>query len=386
MNFGLTEEQQLIQNAAREFAEKEVAPAVPVMEETNEFPYELMRRCGELGFTGIVFPEEYGGSGLGLTEFVLVLEEISRESQALAICLDASSTLCFLPILQMGTEEQRQKYLPRATRGEIIGAFAMTEPSGAVNFPAHGTTAVRDGDEWIINGTKIFCTNSEAADVYIVFAQVDGSPMPTAFLVDKGTPGFEFGKKEHKLGWHGSHTGTIVFNDVRVPASNLLGNLHEGLNATMVAILESCVGVGAMSCGVAAAAFNRAFDYVKDREIFGQPIIGNQSVQFDLSRAAMDIEVARTLVYKTAEVIDAGNPPIPGTPVALLTSACKVNPPEMAARVCDLAIQLFGGHGYMDDMDIHRYWRDARACQIGEGPTSTHMQYIFEVISNNKVI
>ncbi|MGI6032411.1 MAG: acyl-CoA dehydrogenase family protein [Coriobacteriales bacterium] len=379
----LTEDQKLIQSAAKEFVEKEVAPVAQKMDEDDEFPYELMKRCGELGFTGIVLPEEYGGSGLGLTEFALVLEEISRESQTLAICLDASSTLCFLPILMSGTEEQRKKYLPRAAKGEIIGAYSMTEPVGAGFFFAYSTKAVKQGNEWVLNGTKIFCTNSEAADVYIVYALVDDNPMPTAFLVDKDTPGVEFGNKEKKLGWHGSYTGTVNYVDVHLPAGAVLGELHGALQATIIPIFESCIGIGAMCCGAAAGVFEKTFDYVHNRDCPAGKIDSNQSVQQDLARAAMEIETSRALVYKTAGMVDAGSIPIPNTPTALLASACKVIPPEMAERVTDLCIQLHGGHGYIDDMGIHRYWRDVRACQIGEGPTWQHLGYVYDVLVNN---
>lgn len=381
----LTEEQTLIRESAREFVQREVAPVARKMDETDKYPFDLMKRCGELGYAGMVFPEVLGGSGLGLTEFCLVLEEISRASQTLAICLDASSTLCFLPILFAGTDEQRAKYIPRATAGEIIGAYAMSEVTGATNLPAHSTTAVRDGDEWVINGTKIFCTNSQAADVYIVFARVDGSPLPTTFIVEKGMPGVNFGNIERKMGWHGTYTGTINFDDARVPAANQLGPLHEGMNGVAIPIFESAVGIGAMCCGAAAGVLQKTIDYTKEREIMGTKLIDNQSVAFDLARAAMDIETSRALVYKTAAMIDAGNLPIPGTPMNVMISACKIQPAEMAAKVCDLCIQLHGGHGYIDDMDIHRYLRDVRACQIGEGPTSTHLQYIADVIKTQNI-
>jgi len=382
----LSEEQELMRKVVREFVENEVAPYARQMDENDEYPYHLMRRCAELNFTGIMIPEAYVGLGLGLSTFALVLEEISRSSQTLAIALDANITLCFLPILMAGTEEQKQKYIPRAVKGEIIGAYAMSEPVGATNFPAHTATAVRDGDEWVLNGTKIFCTNSQAADLYIFFASVDGNPMPTCFLVEKGTPGFAFGKIEKKLGWHGSNTGTVICKDVRVPAKNQFGALHQGLAAVIIPIFESCVGIGAMCVGSAAGVFRKTLAYCKNRNLLGVNVIDRQSASDALARMAMDIETSRALVYKTAALIDAGNVPIPGTPINLLTSACKIQPPEMAAQVCDMAIQLHGGHGYIDDMDIHRYWRDVRACQIGEGPTYSHLAYIADVIKAQDVI
>lgn len=382
----LTEDQQVIRDSIRDFVENEVRPHVPEMERTHAYPAHLMRRCAELGLTGILMPEEYGGSNLGLSTFCLALEEISRATQTLAITLDADITLCFLPILHAGTPEQKQRYLPRAVTGEIIGAYAMSEASGATNFAAHTATAVRDGDEWVINATKIFCTNSQAADVYLTFAQVDGNPAPTCFIVEKGTPGLSFGEIERKLGWHGSNTGTVIYEDVRVPASAMLGEVHQGLAATTIAIFESSVGIGAMSVGAAAGAYTKTLGYVKTRTNGGAPVISYQSAADQIARMAMDIETSRALVFKTAAMIDAGGVPIPGTPLSVLTSSCKIQPPEMAARVCDAAIQMHGGYGYIDDMDVHRYWRDVRACQIGEGPTYSHLAFIAAAVTAQDVI
>jgi alkylation response protein AidB-like acyl-CoA dehydrogenase len=382
----LSEDQKVIRDSIREFVETEVRPHVPEMERTHEFPRHLMTRCAEIGLTGILFPEEYGGSDLGLTTFCLALEEIARATQTLAITLDANMTLCFLPILQAGTQAQKDRYLPRAVSGELIGAYAMSEPSGATNFAAHTATGVRDGDEWVLNATKIFCTNSQAADVYLVLVRVDDNPSPTCFIVDKGTPGLSFGEIEKKLGWHGSNTGTVILDDVRVPASSMLGVLHQGLAAALIPIFESCVGIGAMCVGAAEGAFTKTLEHVKTRNIGGVNLITYQSVSDQIARMGLDIETSRALVYKTAAMIDAGGVPVPGSPLSILTSACKIQPPEMAARVCDAAIQLHGGYGYIDDMDVHRYWRDARACQIGEGPTSSHLAYIAAALTAQDVI
>jgi alkylation response protein AidB-like acyl-CoA dehydrogenase len=345
-----------------------------------------MKRCAELNLTGILFPEKYGGLGLGLTEFCLALEEISRASQTMAITLDASVTLCFLPILTSGTEEQREKYIRRSISGELIGAISMTEPCGTSNFPAHTATAVRDGNHWILNGTKVFTTNSQAADVYLFFCRVDGNPMPSCFIVEKGMPGLSFGKIEKKLGWHGSNTGTVHYDDVRVPAANLLGNLHEGLPAVGLAISESCVGIGAMCVGAAAGVFQKTLEYARDRNLLGRQMIDIQGVYESLARMAMDIETSRSLVYRAAGLIDSGQPPLLDTPSGFFASACKTQPPEMAAQVCDMAIQLHGGHGYMDDMGIHRYWRDVRACQIGEGPTYGHLERMIASVRKQNFI
>ena len=271
--------------------------------------------------------------------------------------------------------------------GKSIGAFACTEASGVFNFPAHITTARREGTDWVINGTKTFITNAKEADVYLVFCRVDGSPLPTIFIGEKGMPGLSFGTMEKKLGWHGSSTGTVILEEVRVPAGNLFGELHKGIEALHTVINIGSVVIGAMCVGAAAGAFNKTLEYVKQRNLLGRNVIDNQSVSETIARMAMDVETSRALVYKTAAIVDAsGRYPLPGTPEVFLTSACKVQPPEMASRVCDLAIQLHGGHGYMDDMDVHRYWRDTRVCQIGEGPTYLHLENMSNALRNFNLI
>lgn len=372
--------QEAILEATRAFVRDEVAPVAAQMDRDDVYPAGLMRRCAELGLTGILFPEEYGGLGLGLGTFCEVLEEISTATQTLAITLDASATLCFMPILEFGTEEQRQRYLPRAARGEIIGAIAGTERTGAFNFAAFTSTAVRDGDDWIINGEKIYITNAQAADVYLFFARVDDNPMATCFIVEKGTPGLSFGALETKLGWHGNNSGTVICNDVRVPAHNLLGEAHGGFAGVLGGIAQSMVGIGAMCVGAAAGAAKRTLDRVVERNLYGSQLIDVQGVYDTIARMAIEIETSRALVYKTAAAIDEGNPPTVGSQSYLMASACKVQPPEMAAKVCDWAIQLHGGSGYMDGGEIHRYWRDVRACQIGEGPTYFHLHNIAGIV------
>lgn len=370
----LNEQQQQFRQEVRKFVAREVAPTVCEMDRTGSYPLELMRRCADLNLTGILFPESYGGLGLGLTEYALASEEISRATQTLAVTLYAT-TVTHLAVLLSGNDEQRQRYVARGVSGDSIAAFACTEPAGVFNFPAHTTVARRDGDHWRISGTKIFITNAQIADLYLVFCRVDNSPLPTIFIVDKNSPGLTFGKIDKKLGWNGSNTGTVILDDVRVPASNLFGEFHKGVESLQTVINIGSVVIGAMCVGAAAGVFAKTLDYVKQRNLLGRNVIDNQSVSEAIARMAMDIETSRALVYKTAAMIDAsGRYPLPGTPEVFLTSACKVQPPEMASRVCDMAIQLHGGHGYTDEMDIHRYWRDTRVCQIGEGPTYLHLE------------
>ncbi len=378
----LTEEQKQLRDLARQFVTKEVAPKAKDM---TEFPYALMKRCTELGFPGILIPKKYGGLGLGVKEFCLVLEEISRESQTLAIVLDASVTLCYVSVLYSGTEAQKKKFLPMCVAGKI-GAVAATEPSGTWNYPAWTTKAVRDGDDWVINGMKMFVTNSQAADLYSVICRVDNNPSPSMIMVEKGTPGLSFGNLEKKLGWHGSNTGTVYFENARVPVGNLVGTLHEGFLSSLRGFLESCVGIGAMCVGSAAGALKRALEYTKQRNVLGQYLIEHQSVTDSIARMAMEIESSRMMVYRTAELMDAGQHPGVGAPINFMASSCKIQPPEMASRACDLAIQLHGGFGYMDDTDIHRFWRDVRACQIGEGPTSLHLGYMADLLKTYDLI
>ena len=263
--------------------------------------------------------------------------------------------------------------MPKLLHGEI-GAVACTEAVGTWNFTSWTAKAVRDSDEWVLNGEKIFCTNSQAANVYVTAARVDGNPMPTNFIVDADTPGVSFGNIEKKLGWNGSNTGTVYFDNVRIPAENLLGNLHEIMPTSYPSMLKSCVGIGAMCVGSAAGAYSKTLSHVKERVVNGTALIDNQSVSDDIARMAMDIQTSRALVYRTAALIDASTDKLAiGHPLEFLCSACKVQPPEMASRVCDTAVQLHGGSGYMTDTGIHRYWRDNRATLIGEGPTFMHL-------------
>lgn len=380
----LSEDLELLRASVREFVEAEVRPFVPTMEGSHTYPRELMRRCAELGLAGLLFDEEYGGSQQGLSAFCVALEEISRVTQTLAITLDANMTLCFLPIAQFGTDQQKAKYLPDAIAGKTIGAFAMSEPSGITNFGQHITKAVRDGDDWIIDGLKIFCTNGEAADVFLVFAMVDDAPTPTCFIVERSNPGFQLKSVERKLGWNGSGTGTIVLEQCRVGSDAILGELHQGLLGVLAPIAESCVGLGAMCVGAAAGVLSKTFTYTNDRVLNGVAVIDRQGAAEMIARSAMEVEIARSLVYRTADLIDTQGPPMPGSPTSILTSSCKIYPPEMAARVADTCIQLHGGHGYMDDTDIHRYWRDVRACQIGEGPTYSHLERIVLALRTNE--
>jgi alkylation response protein AidB-like acyl-CoA dehydrogenase len=381
-----TEEQRMLRESVRQFVDTEVRPFIPVMEEHHTFPRDLLARCGELGLTGLVFDEEYGGSAQGLTAFCIALEEISRATQTLAITLDADMTLCYLPIARYGTEEQKAAYLPAGIAGTAVGAYAMSEPVGATDFAQQTTVAVKNEDGWLINGQKIFCTNSEGADVLLVFARVDDNVSPTCFIVESTNPGFRFEGLERKLGWNGSGTGTVVFDNCWVPDSAVLGQVHAGMLAVIGPILESCVGIGAMCVGAAAGALAKTFEYVKSRFIRGKFLIQEQGVSDTIARMAMDIETSRSLVYRTAALVDEGQAPFPGKPISVLASACKIQPPEMAAWVCDQAIQLHGGSGYINDVDIHRYWRDVRACQIGEGPTWGHLARITQALTAQDLI
>lgn len=358
-----TEEQELIRNIAREFTQKEVAPRAKEIDSSDEFPYDLVKRCGELNFMGIPVPEEYGGAGADLVSQCLVIEEIAKECPTLALILDAHISLGCMPILFEGTEEQKQKYLVPLAKGEKVISFGLTEPSAGSDAGSSKSFAVLEGDEWVINGSKCFITSIDAAEVYIITAktEVDGKKGVSAFIVEKGTPGFEIGKIEKKLGWHGSNTGELFFKNLRLPKDALLGRVNKGLPLFLRGLDEGRVAISAVAVGNAQGAFEKSVAYSKEREQFGKPICKFQAIAFYLADMATQIEAARNLLYTTAAMRDAG------MPYSKQAAMCKLFCGETAIWVTDRAIQIHGGNGYIRDFGIERYWRDARGLTIGEG-------------------
>ena len=364
MDFQPTEEHRMIRRMVREFAEREIAPRAAEIDATDQFPDDLFRRMGELGIIGLPFPEEYGGSGFGYTSLVIALEEIARVSGALAITLDAQTSLFCEPIYLFGTEEQKRKYLVPAARGEKIGAFGLTEPEAGSDAGATRTRAVRDGDEWVINGQKVFITNGSIADYVVITAKTDpdkGTRGISAFIVEKGTPGFTPGRNEEKMGLRGSVTSELFFENCRVPAENLLGRENEGFKQFLTTLDAGRVAIAAMAVGLAQGAFERAVTYAQERRQFGRQIADFQAIQWMLAEMATEIDAARLLVNRAAWLKEQGRR------FTKEAAMAKMFASETSERVCYKAIQIHGGYGYTRDYEVERMYRDQRLCAIGEG-------------------
>jgi len=364
MDFQLTEEHRMIRRMVREFAEKEIAPRAEEMDETDRFPDDLFRRMGELGILGLPFPEEYGGSGCDYMSLVIALEEIARVSGSMAIMLDAHTSLCCEPIYLFGTEEQKRKYLVPLARGEKIGAFGLTEPQAGSDAGATRTRAVRDGDEWVINGQKIFITNGSIADVVVITAKTDpekGTRGISSFIIEKGTPGFQPGRDEKKMGLRGSVTSELFFEDCRIPAENLLGKENEGFKQFLVTLDAGRIAIAAMAVGLAQGAFEKAVAYAKERVQFGRPIAKFQAIQWMIADTATEIEAARLMVHRAAWLKEQG---VRFTKEAAMA---KLFATEVSERACYKALQIHGGYGYVREYAVERMYRDQRLCAIGEG-------------------
>lgn len=364
MSYFLTEEQELMRNVAREFAKNEVAPMAKQLDNTHEFPHAWVKRCAELGFLGIPIPEEYGGVGADAVSECVVIEEIAKESGSLALIIDAHTSLGCMPLLLAGTEEQKQKYLVPAAKGEKLMSFGLSEPSAGSDAGSSKTTAVLDGNEWVINGEKCWITNVGVAETYIITAKTDpekGNRGISAFIVEKGTPGFEIGKWESKMGLNNSATGSLFFRNARVPKENLLGTINRGFPLFLKGLDEGRVAISAMAVGMAQGAFDRALSYAKERVQFGRPIAQFQAISFYLAEMAMKIELARTMLYRVAKMRDAH---LPFTKEAAML---KLFASEMCCWVCDRAVQIFGANGYGKEFEVERFMRDAKLLTIGEG-------------------
>jgi len=366
MKFELTEEQSLIRNMVREFAEEEVAPTAAIRDEEERFDRALMfDKLGELGLTGIVFPEEYGGAGADYISYAIAVEELSRVCASTGVTLSAHHSLCANPIFLFGTEEQKQQFLTPLATGEKMGAFGLTEPSAGSDAGGTKTTAVVDGDEWILNGTKIFITNGGEAETYVVLARTDKKAEKhhgiSAFIVEKGSPGFSFGKKEKKMGIRSSPTMELVFENCRIPKSNMLGEEGHGFKVAMKTLDGGRIGIGAQALGIAQGAFDIAVDYAKERQQFNMAIARFQGVQFQLADMATQIEAARLLIYSAA--YKASN----GISYSHASAMAKLMASETAMKVTTQAVQILGGYGYTRDFPVERMMRDAKITEIYEG-------------------
>ncbi|ENQ3079621.1 acyl-CoA dehydrogenase [Bacillus multifaciens] len=363
MNFQFTEEQQMMRKMVRDFAGKEIAPFVPMMEQ-GVFPREVLKKMGELGLMGIPIPAKYGGAEMDFISYILAIHEISKVSATVGVILAVHTSVGTNPILYFGTEEQKQKYLPKLAAGEYLGAFALTEPSAGSDAGSLKSRAVRQGDEYVINGSKVFITNGGEADTYIVFASTNpeaGTRGISAFIVEKNTPGLIVGKDEHKMGLLGSRTVQLTFEDMKVPAENLLGEEGQGFKVAMANLDVGRIGIGAQSLGIAEAALECATDYAKERHQFGKPIAAQQGLGFKIADMATSVEAARLLVYRAASLRAQG------LPCGKEASIAKLFASKTAVEVAVEGVQVLGGYGYTKEYPAERFFRDAKICEIYEG-------------------
>ncbi|WP_241078611.1 acyl-CoA dehydrogenase [Natranaerofaba carboxydovora] len=365
MRFELTEEEKMMQKMFKEFADQEIAPKAAEIDEKGEFPRENIEKLAENEMMGIVIPEEWGGSGASSLIYVMALEEISRACGTTGVILSVHTSVGTLPILYYGTEEQKNKYLTDLAQGKKLGAFALTEPNAGSDAAGIKTTAVKDGDNYILNGTKNFITNAGEADVYTVLASIDrskGVKGITAFLVDKDTPGFSIGAEEKKMGLNGSKTCELAFSDAKVPAENMLGKESEGFKIAMSLLDGGRIGIAAQGLGIARAAYEAALEYSKTREQFGRSISKFQAISFKLADMATEIEAAKLLTYQAAKARDEKDPK-----GGKLASMAKQYATDTAMKVTTEAIQILGGYGYTREYPVERHFRDAKVTQIYEG-------------------
>jgi acyl-CoA dehydrogenase len=364
MNLTFTEEQKMMQRMVRDFAQKEIEPAIEKMEETEEFPRHLIKKMADLGLMGIPIPEEFGGAGMDFTSYIIAINELSKVSATIGVILSVHTSVGTNPILYFGNEDQKRRYIPKLASGEYLGAFGLTEPSSGSDAASLKTRAVKKGDHYILNGSKIFITNAGEADVYIVFASTEpdkGSYGISAFIVEKDTPGFSVGKKEKKMGLNGSNTCEIIFEDARVPAENLLGNEGEGFKIAMSNLDAGRIGIAAQSLGIAEAALQYAAGYAKERKQFGKPIGANQGLGFKLADMATAVEAAKLLTYRAAD-LKSNN-----MACGKEASMAKLFASETAMKSAIDAVQIYGGYGYTKEYPVERLFRDAKVCQIYEG-------------------
>ena len=364
MDFAFTEDQQMLRGTVRDFAEQEIAPKVMEYDESQEYPREIMTKAGELGLLGIIFPEEYGGAGLSYIDYVIAVEEVSRVDGSIGISVAAHNSLCSNHIYEFGSEAQRRKYLPNLASGKWLGAWSLTEPTAGSDAGGTRTTARKDGDGWILNGSKTFTTHGTVGDVCVVFAVTDPKNKRrgiSTFIIDKGTPGFRPGKKENKMGLRASDTSEVIMEDCRLSQDQLLGKHGQGFVDAMKILDGGRISIGALALGMARGAYDAALGYATERRQFGKPISEFQAVQFMLADMATEIDAAALLIYRAAWMKDRG------VKMTKEASMAKLFSSEVGVRVCDRALQIFGGYGYVKDFPVEKFYRDVKLCTIGEG-------------------
>ncbi|HET9401469.1 MAG TPA: acyl-CoA dehydrogenase [Candidatus Acidoferrales bacterium] len=365
MDFSFTDEQQQLRRTVREFAEAEIAPNVMEWDEASHFPSEIIPKLAELGLLGVIFPEKYGGSGLGYIEYVIAIEELSRVDGSIGIIVAAHNSLCTNHIYKFGSEEQKRKFVEPLANGKKLGCWSLTEPEAGSDAGGTRTTAARSNGSWVMNGAKTFTTNGHYADVCVAMAVTDkekGSHGISAFILEKGMDGFRPGKKENKLGLRASDTSEVIFSDCRVPPQNLLGDEGQGFINSLQILDGGRISIAALGLGMAQGAFEAALKYSKQRKQFGKPISEFQGIQFKLADMATQIDAARMLTYRAAWLADRGD-----SRFTRESSMAKLFASEVAVKVADQALQVFGGYGFIKDYPAEKYYRDVKLCTIGEG-------------------
>jgi len=382
VDFSLTDEQQQLRRAIREFAESEIAPHVMEWDEASHFPSEILPKLAEMGLLGVLFPEAYGGAGLGYVEYVLAIEELARVDGSVGLIVAAHNSLCTNHIYKFGSEEQRQRYVVPLAQGKKLGCWSLTEPEAGSDAGGTRTVAEKRADCWVLNGAKTFTTNGHYADVCVAMAVTDRSKRAhgiSAFILEKGTPGFRPGKKENKLGMRASDTSEVVFSDCRIKVAQLLGREGEGFINSLQVLDGGRISIAALALGMAQGAYEAAAKYARQRKQFGKAISEFQAIQFKLADMATQIEAARMLVYHAAWLADQK-----GVGFTKESSMAKLFASEVAVRVANEGVQIFGGYGFVKDYPAEKFYRDVKLCTIGEGTSEIQRLVIARQILGKK--
>jgi alkylation response protein AidB-like acyl-CoA dehydrogenase len=384
MNFQLTEEQIAVRNMVRDFAQKEIAPHIMTYDEAKEFPEQIIKKLGELGLLGVIYPESYGGANMGYVEYALIIEELSAVDPSIGLIVAAHNSLGALHLFTFGSEEQKKKFIPRSMNGETLSAWALTEPGSGSDAKALKTTAVHKGNKWIMNGSKTFITNPNYSDYTIVMAITNpeqGARGISAFIVEKGTPGFRIGKNLNKLGMRASDTAELFFDNCEIPEENLLGKEGEGFHQAMSILDGGRVSIGSMCVGIARGAYENALKYAQEREAFGKRVSDFQATKFKLADMAMEIDAARLLILRSAWLKDQN------LPLNLESAMAKLYASEVAVRVANEAVQIYGGYGFIKEYPVEKFYRDAKLGTIGEG-TSEILRLVIarELLQQTKTV
>ena len=373
LNFEFTESMRMVQEMARSFAEKEIKPVVMKYDESQEFPYEIMRKLGDLGFLGVIFPEEYGGAGFGYLEYITIIEEIAKIDPSVGLSIAAHNSLCSNHIFMFGNEEQKRKYIPGLASGKKIGAWALTEPTSGSDAGGMLTTATRDGDHYVLNGSKNFITHGSVGDVTVVMALTDkskGKKGISALIVENDTPGFIISKKENKLGMRCCDTSALAFDNCRVPAENLMDKEGSGFSQALAVLDGGRISIASLALGIAQGAFEASVKYSKERKQFGKPIGEFQAIQWKIADMATQIEAARLLTYRAGYLKNSGKD------VTLESSMAKYFASEVAVMATNEAVQIHGGYGFIKDFPVEKFYRDVKLVTIGEGTTEVQKMVI----------